>query len=84
MKQLWPLVSLKLSFFTPTKKPSSTPPTPTADGRRCRRYDQPKTPWQRVGDSGILTDGQIATVGARIVGVNPADLTRQINHIRTT
>ncbi len=48
-----------------------------------RRPDDPTTPWQRVRDAGILTDNQIANVATRIEGVNPADLTRQINQIQT-
>lgn len=80
LNQLWDLVSLKLNFFTPTKKPVDY--VTTADGRRRRRYDQPKTPWQRVLDSGVLADGQVATTKARIAGTNPADLTRQITTIQ--
>jgi hypothetical protein len=33
-----------------------------------------------VRDCGVLTDEQIKAVQARIAGVNPADLTRRINH----
>lgn len=78
--KLWRLVSLRLNFFTPTKKPVGY--ATGADGRRKRLYDGPKTPWQRVLDSGVLTDQQARSVQARITGVNPADLTRQINQIQ--
>lgn len=78
--ELWELVSLRLNFFTPTKKPTSY--ATTADGRRRRVYDKPQTPWQRVQASGILTDEQTAETAARIKGVNPAGLTRQINQIQ--
>ena len=78
--QLWPLVSMRLNFFTPTKKPTGY--ATAADGRRRRLYDAPKTPWQRVQDSGLLTDEQTQAVQARIAGVNPADLTRRINQIQ--
>jgi hypothetical protein len=81
LNELWPLVSMRLNFFTPTRKPVGY--TTTADGRRRRLYDNPKTPWQRVRDAGILTDNQTANVTTRIKGVNPADLTRQINQIQT-
>jgi hypothetical protein len=80
LNKLWRLVSLRLNFFTPTKKPTSY--ATTADGRRKRVYDTPKTPWQRVLASGLLTDKQTAVVLARVNGINPADLTRQINHIQ--
>ena len=80
LNELWPLVSLRLNFFTPTRKPLDYRTGP--DGRRRRVYDDPKTPWQRVLDAEILTENRIAEVQARIHGTNPADLTRQINHIQ--
>lgn len=81
LAQLWPLVSLRLNYFTPTKKPIAY--STAADGRRRRVYDTPKTPWQRLQESGVLADGQLAALATRIEGVNPADLTRQITAIQT-
>jgi Integrase core domain len=80
LNQLWRLVALRLNFFTPTKKPIGY--CTTEDGRRRRVYDQPKTPWQRLQRSGFLDTQQFSTVAARIDGINPADLTRQINTIQ--
>ncbi len=80
LNELWQLVSLRLNFFTPTKKPIGYTTGPS--GRCTRRYDTPATPWQRVLASGLLTDEQAATTQARIAGVNPADLTRQITQIQ--
>ncbi|MDR3069085.1 MAG: transposase family protein [Cellulomonas sp.] len=80
LNRLWPLVTLRLNFFTPTRKPVGY--TTTADGRRRRTYDPPATPWQRVQAAEVLTDEQTAAVAARVHGVNPADLTRQINTIQ--
>jgi hypothetical protein len=80
LNQLWQLVSLRLYFFTPTKKPTGY--STTADGRRRRVYDKPKTPWQRLGESAVIDAHQLAAVAARIQGVNPAQLTRQINAIQ--
>ncbi|MGL4340695.1 MAG: hypothetical protein ACRCSP_09800 [Rhodoglobus sp.] len=80
LNDLWRLVSTRLNFFTPTKKPVGY--ATAADGRRTRLYDNPKTPWQRVRDSGLLTDEQTRKIQDRIVGVNPADLTRHINQIQ--
>ena len=54
----------------------------TADGRRTRIYDKPATPWQRLQTSGVLDAQQLSAVAARIEGINPADLTRQINAIQ--
>jgi hypothetical protein len=80
LNELWPLVSLRLNFFTPTKKPIGY--ATGADGRRKRLYDKPRTPWLRVLESGLLTNEQAALIEARIAGVNPADLTRRINKIQ--
>ena len=54
----------------------------TADGRRKRLYDTPRTPWQLVQESGLLTHTRTRAIEARIAGVNPADLTRRINTIQ--
>jgi hypothetical protein len=80
LNRLWKLVSLRLNFFTPTKKPVGY--TTTAGGRRKRIYDKPATPWQRLQASGILDAHQLSNVASRIEGINPADLTRQINAIQ--
>ena len=66
--------------ITPTKNPVGY--TPTADGRRKRIYDKPATPWQRLQASGVLDTQHLSTVAARIEGINPADLTRQINAVQ--
>ena len=80
LNRLWRLVSLRLNFFTPTKKAVGY--TTTADGRKKRIYDKPKTPWQRLQASGVLDTQHLSTVAVRIEGINPADLTRQINAIQ--
>lgn len=78
--RLWGLVSLRLNFFTPTRKAVGY--TATADGRKKRIYDSPATPWQRVQASGVLDTQQLSVMSARIEGINPADLTRQITAIQ--
>lgn len=80
LNELWTLVCLRGNFFTPTKKPIAY--ATTAQGRRRRIYDAPATPWQRVQATGLLTGSQTEQIQARIAGVNPADLTRQINQIQ--
>lgn len=80
LNRLWKLVSLRLNFFTPTKKAVGY--TTTANGRKKRIYDKPATPWQRLQVSGVLDAQQLSNVAARIEGINPADLTRQINAIQ--
>lgn len=80
LNRLWELVSLRLNFFTPTKKAIGH--TTTADGRKKRIYDKPATPWKRLQASGVLDAQQLSAVATRIDGINPADLTRQINVIQ--
>lgn len=80
LNRLWRLVSLRLNFFTPTKKAVGY--TTTANGRKKRIYDKPATPWQRLRASGVLDAKQLSNILERIDEVNPADLTRQINAIQ--
>ena len=80
LNQLWRLVSLRLNFFTPTRKAVGY--ATAADGRRKRIYNKPATPWKRLQTSGVLDTQHLVTVAARIEGINPADLTRQINTIQ--
>lgn len=80
LNRLWRLVSVRLNFFTPTKK--AVGHTTTADGRRKRVYDAPATPWQRLQDSGVIDTQQLSVVAARVEGINPAELTRQITGIQ--
>ena len=80
LNELWRLVSLRLNFFTPTRKAVGY--ATTAHGRRKRIYDKPATPWQRLQASEVLDAQHLVTVAARIEGINPADLTRQINTIQ--
>jgi hypothetical protein len=80
LNRLWRLVSLRVNFFTPTKKAVGY--TTTADGRRKRIYDKPATPWQRLKTSDVLDIQGLSNLAARIEGINPADLTRQINTIQ--
>lgn len=80
LNRLWRLVSLRLNFFTPTKKAVGY--TTTADGRKKRIYDKPATPWQRLQASEVLDAQHLSVMAARVDGINPADLTRQINAIQ--
>jgi len=80
LNELWALVSLRLNFFTPTKKPVGY--SRTADGRKKRIYDKPATPWQRLQTSEVLDTQRLSAVAARIEGINPADLTRRITAIQ--
>lgn len=73
---LWEVVCLKLNFFTATKKPTGW--SQDATGKRKRLYDAPTTPYQRLKDSGILSQPQLDELEAVYRSINPAQLTRQI------
>jgi len=76
LNQPWLLVSARLNFAIPTKKPVGHAAT---NDHRQRIYDQPQTPWQRVKNSKLLAEQELEIVEERIIGINPADLTRQIS-----
>ena len=52
LNELWPLVNLRKNLFLPTKKVTGY--RKTRSGMTVRSYDQPRTPADRVLDSGIL------------------------------
>jgi len=69
LNRLWRLVSVRLNFFTPTRKAIGY--TTTAQGRRRHIYDAPATPWQRLQASNLLDEDRLAAVSARIEGTTP-------------
>ena len=52
LNELWPLVNLRKNLFLPTKKVTGY--RKTRAGKTVRSYDPPRTPADRVLDSGIL------------------------------
>lgn len=76
LSHLWEVVCLKLNYFTATRKPVGW--THTQTGKRRRVYDTPKTPYQRVLESGILSKQQQESLATIYRSINPAELTRQI------
>ena len=80
LEQLWQLVGLKKNYLLPTKK--ATGWTTTAAGRSRRTYDAPKTPYQRLLDSGVLTPTQAEELTAVRADLNPAAITRGTTKIQ--
>lgn len=76
LTKLWRAVILKMNFFTPTKKPIGW--AEDRQGRRRRVYDDPRTPYQRVLDSKILSTAQEQALNAQYAKLNPVELTRDI------
>ena len=56
--------------------------TQTSAGRKKRIYDKPKTPYQRLLDTATLDDTTRTRLAAEHDLLNPARITRGINHIQ--
>ncbi|MCB0892413.1 MAG: hypothetical protein KDB51_11420, partial [Propionibacteriaceae bacterium] len=54
----------------------------TRSGRKKRVYDKPKTPYQRLLDTGPPDPATRARLAAEHDKLNPARITRGINHIQ--
>jgi len=80
LNQLWPLVTDRLNYFTPTKKPVGW--ATDAAGRRKRIYDRPATPLDRLLAADVLSSAQQAELTARRDALNPAEIARRITSIQ--
>ena len=81
LNDLYPLVRLRLNMFTATTKAIGW--RSNRHGKKTRVYDKPRTPYQRVLDSGIVTADSAGEFQALFNDTNPAELTRQITAIQT-
>ena len=81
LNTLYALVRVRLNLFTATTK--ATGWRSNKHGKKTRIYDKPRTPYQRVIDSGILTKAKAVELAELMETTNPADLTRGITAIQT-
>ncbi len=81
LNTLYALVRVRLNLFTATTK--ATGWRSNKHGKKTRIYDKPRTPYQRVIDSGILTEAKASELADLMAITNPADLTRGITTIQT-
>ena len=81
LNTLYALVRIRLNLFTATTKAIGW--RSNKHGKKTRIYDKPRTPYQRVIDSGILTEAKAAELADLMDITNPADLTRGITAIQT-
>lgn len=81
LNELYALVRVRLNMFTATTKAIDW--RSNKHGKKTRVYDKPRTPYQRVIDSGIMTVEKAAEVAALFEATNPAELTRRITTIQT-
>ncbi len=73
-------MNLRKNLFLPTKKANGW--RTTSAGRNTRTYDSPKTPYQRLTDSGVLATDRAGRLQLLHAQTNPAELTRNINRIQ--
>lgn len=81
LNELYLLVRVRLNMFTATTKAVGW--RSNKHGKKTRVYDKPRTPYQRVLDSGVLTTAKAAEFAHLFDMANPAELTRQITAIQT-
>lgn len=81
LNELYALVRIRLNLFTATTKAIGY--RSNRNGKKMRVYDKPRTPHQRVLDSGVLTADKATELSALFARTNPAELTRQIIGIQT-
>jgi hypothetical protein len=80
LDELCALVRIRFNMFTATKKAIGW--RENRNGHKTRRYDKPRTPYQRVIDAAVLTPAKSAELAALFSATNPADLTRGITDIQ--
>jgi hypothetical protein len=81
LNQLWPLVAARKNHLLPTTKAVGWNETPS--GRRRRRYDPPRTPYQRMLEEDVPGPETLLRLAAVHEALNPAQITRAINDIQS-
>ncbi|EPR76518.1 hypothetical protein ADILRU_1283 [Leifsonia rubra CMS 76R] len=76
LDELYALVRVRLNLFTATTKAIDC--RSNKHGKKTRVYDKPRTPYQRVIDSGTMTVEKAAELATLFEATNPAELTRKI------
>ena len=70
VNELYPLVRVRLNMFTATTKAVDW--RSNKHGKKTRVYDKPRTPYQRVLDSGVLESDSPAELARLFEVTNPA------------
>ncbi len=80
LNQLWRLVEQRKNHLLPCVKAVGW--TTDKTGRKKRIYDQPRTPYQRLLDSGLVNPTTLTRLETEHARLNPARISRQINTIQ--
>jgi len=75
MQRLYALLRLQMNFFRPLSKVISKE---RRGARVTKRYDVPRTPYQRLLEAGVLEDLTQAAMDEQLLNINPAQLPRHI------
>jgi hypothetical protein len=79
LNELYGVLRLYKNFFLPTIRLKSKE---RVEGRIKRKYDEARTPYQRVMESGQITEAKKRELRRLYEGLNPAALYRQITQLR--
>lgn len=80
LNELWPLVNLRKNLFLPTKKVTGY--HLSRKGKSVRSYDDPRTPADRIKDTGIMLKPQRRHMDELYANLDLAGLTNRINEIQ--
>lgn len=78
LQQLYWLLRLRLNFFRPVRKLVGKE---RLGPRVAKRYDEPRTPYQRLLAADALDDAVGAQLRRQYLAVNPAELQRRIDNL---
>jgi hypothetical protein len=78
MLKLYPLLDLQMNFFRPLRKLAAKE---RQGARVSKRYDEPRTPYQRLLAFGALTSERQAKIDKQLEALNPAELQRRIERL---
>jgi hypothetical protein len=73
--KLYPLLDLQMNFFRPLRKLVAKE---RQGAKVTKRYDEPRTSYQRLVASGALSAGDQARIDKQLEALNPAELRRRI------
>ena len=75
LDRLYKLQRLQMNFFRPVSKLRGKE---RIGAKTKKRYDTPKTPYQRLVESGVLDDTTKSRLQQQLEAINPAELNRRI------
>lgn len=78
LHQLYPLLSVHNNFFRPVRKLVGKQ---RLGSKVVKRYDEPRTPYQRLLAAGVLSEPAQAALEKRFLALNPAELQRRIDQL---